>query len=55
MEEYIRQRPNDMREGTSDDEQLSDMDVNDANADDSDCEEMQLPEFDPEYESEDDE
>ena len=27
----------------------------DANADDSDCEEVQLPEFDPEYESEDDE
>ena len=31
------------------------MDVDDVNADDSDCEEVQLPEFDPEYESEDDE
>ena len=28
--------------------------TNDVNADDSDCEEVQLPEFDPEYESEDD-
>ena len=40
-----------MREETSND----DMDVDDANADDSDCEEVQLPEFDPDYETEDDE
>ena len=28
--------------------------TNDVNADDSDCEEVQSPEFDPKYESEDD-
>ena len=55
QQEYIRRRLNEMREETSDDEQLSDMDVDDVNADDSDCEEVQLPEFDPECESEDDE
>ena len=55
QQEYNRQRLNEMREETSDDEQLSDMDVDGVNADDSDCEEVQLPEFDPETDSEDDE
>ena len=44
-----------MRVVTSDYKQLSDMDVDDVNADDSDCEEVQLSEFDPETDSEDDE
>ena len=48
-------RLNEMREETSDDEQLSDMDVGGVNADDSDSEEVQLPEFDPETDSENDE
>ena len=37
-----------MREETSNDEQLSDMDVDIVNADNSDHKEVQLPEFDPE-------
>ena len=53
-QEYSGQRLNDMREETSDDEQLSDMDVDNVNADDSDCEEVHLSEFDTEYESEND-
>ena len=52
QQEYIRQRLNEMREETSDDEQLSDMDVGGVNADDSDSEEVQLPEFDPETDRE---
>ena len=55
QQEYIRQRLNYMRKETGNDVQLSDMDVGDVNADDFDCEEVQLPEFDPEYGSEDDE
>ena len=52
MSTIIRQRLNEMREETSDDEQLSDMDVDGVNADDSDWEEVQLPEFDPETDRE---